>query len=318
MHLLCVSLAVFILFLYFLKGVIFLGYLMLVLCTIMWSFVGVLVKLASHWVDSSIISFCRFFFGIIFLGGYLIIRDKKLGLNWSVKLIWIGAIAKSVNYIFENLGVSMGYAYSQVLVYPASITFLVLITCFYFKEKITPSTWVAIGMCLVGMCFVTWNGKPLSLLYKTSGLVSLLFVISALGSSIHTLTQKLLIDKMESGKMNFSVFVLASMITAVPVPFSSGFKGDFNMYSLIALIALGAITGISFFIYANALKTVPFLAAVIVSNSGVLFSLIWAKMLFNDPITMVAVFGTVIFLIGIILLNLPKGISLKKILQLKR
>lgn len=284
----------------------------------MWSFVGVLVKLASHWVDSSIISFCRFFFGIVFLGGYLLIRDKKLTLDWGIKLIWLGAVAKSINYIFENLGVSMGYAYSQVLVYPASITFLVLITCFYFKEKITPAKWVAIGLCLVGMCFVTWNGKPLSLLYKTNGLVSLLFVISALGSSIHTLSQKLLIDKMESGKMNFSVFLLASMITAVPIPFSNGIKGDFAVSSLIALIALGAITGISFFIYANALKTVPFLAAVIVSNSGVLFSLIWSKILFNDPITMVAVFGTVIFFVGIIMLNIPRGLSFKKIMSLKR
>jgi len=283
----------------------------------MWSFVGVLVKLSSQWVDSSIISFCRFFFGILFLGVFLLFRDKRLSVDWSMKWIWIGAIGKSINYIFENIGVSMGYAYSQILVYPASIAFVVIITCFYFKEKITSRTWFAIGLCLVGMCLVSWNGKPLSLIIKTSGFISLLFIISAVGSGFHTLSQKVLIDKMESGKMNFSVFLLASIITAVPMPFSGGFTGNFSIASLFALVGLGAITGISFFIYANALKSVSFLVSVIVSNSGILLTLVWSKLLFNDPITYVAVIGAVIFFVGMIILNLPKGLTLRRLIILK-
>jgi drug/metabolite transporter (DMT)-like permease len=284
----------------------------------MWSCVGVLVKFASQWVDSSIITFCRFFFGVLFLSAFILIKDKKLSVNFSYKWIWIGAIGKCMNYIFENLGVSMGYTYSQVLVYPASISFLVLITCFYFKEKISPRSWFAIGLCLLGMCFVSWNGKPLSFILKTNGFISLIFIISAFGSSIHYLSQKILIENLESGKMNLSAFLIATVITAVPLPFKEGFTGSFSASAAVSLVALGAITGISFYIYANSLKTVPFLTAVIISNSGVLFSLIWAKLFFNDPIAFIAVIGTVIFFIGIVILNLPKGLSIKRLITLQK
>ena len=42
------------------------GYLLLFLATLLWSFVGILVKSASTMADSTVITYARFGFGIVF------------------------------------------------------------------------------------------------------------------------------------------------------------------------------------------------------------------------------------------------------------
>jgi drug/metabolite transporter (DMT)-like permease len=279
----------------------------------MWSFIGVLAKLVSQWVDSSTISFFRFFIGIIFLGLLLLIKERKLTCVFQYKWIWIGAVGKAINYIFENWGVSIGRAYTQVLVSPISMTILVLISAFYFKEKITARGWIGVCICLFGVCLVSWNGMPLSLLLSSNAIITAMFVISSVGASVHTLSQKLLIDSVDSGTMNFSMFIISAGITALPLPFTAHITGSFSLWALFALIILGIISGISFYIYAKALVKISFLLAVLIANSGALFSMLWAKLIFNDPISHIALLGTVLFMAGIILLNLPKGLSVSKL-----
>lgn len=292
-----------------------LGYLLLVMVTVTWSFVGVLVKASSLWVDSSIISFFRFFFGVIFLGIFLLIKYKRIGLWFNYKWIWIGAAGKAINYIFENLGISMGHVYAQVLVSPVYVAFSVFVAAFYFKEKIAKKGWIGVVICAGGVCLVSWNGMPLSELLSTNSVVTLLFIFSGIGAGIHFLSQKILLESVESGEMNFSMFMLSTLFTAIPLPFTAHYSDSFNPLSLVALIVLGAITGISFYIYVKALKKVPFIIAIMISNSGVILSMIWAKLFFDDPITHIAIAGTIVFLSGIILLNIPKDLSIQKLFQ---
>ena len=51
------------------------GYLLLLLATLSWSFVGILVKSTTGFVDSTTIAFARFALGIVFLGGLLLLKD---------------------------------------------------------------------------------------------------------------------------------------------------------------------------------------------------------------------------------------------------
>ncbi|WJH35849.1 hypothetical protein N6H14_07975 [Paenibacillus sp. CC-CFT747] len=41
------------------------------------------------------------------------------------------------------------------------------------------------------------------------------------------------------------------------------------------------------------------------SNSSVLFSILWSYLIFHEPITLYVVTGTLVFLAGFLLLNLP-------------
>ncbi|MBD3922042.1 DMT family transporter [Paenibacillus sp. PR3] len=282
------------------------SYLLLLLATLAWSFVGVLVKTASTMVDSAVISFARFFFGVVCLVLYLFIRDGKVQIRLGMKWIWIGAAGKAVNYVFENIALKIGYSYGNILVQPVQTVVLLLAASWLFKERIAPRGWVAAALCVLGVLVVGWNGTPLDELAQGSGLTTLLFTFAGIGAAIHVLSQRMLLKTMDNGNMNLSVFLVSTIIVAAPVPiYSHGFIGPVSVWAWVSLILLGVITGLSFFWFAEAIKKVPFMIVALVGNSMVFFAVLWAYLFFRDPITIYIIGGTLIFVAGFLLLNFP-------------
>ncbi|MFC5451299.1 DMT family transporter [Paenibacillus aestuarii] len=282
------------------------GYLLLVLATIAWSFVGVLVKTASTMVDSSIITFSRFFFGVVFLGIFLLIKDGRVQLRSGLKWIWIGAVGKSVNYIFENIAITIGYSYGNILVQPIQTVTLLLASAYLFKEKVTLRGWFAASLCMIGVIVIGWNGVSLHTLMQGSGLTTLLFTLAGIGAAVHVLSQRSLARTMDSGNMNFSVFLWSTMLVSLPIPFQSqGFSGTVSVWAWAALILLGVITGLSFFWFAEAMRRVSFVVVAIVGNCSVLFSIVWSYLFYHEPITWYVLGGTLVFIAGFLIMNFP-------------
>lgn len=282
------------------------GYLYLIIATLLWSFVGVMVKSASTMFSSSLITLGRFLFGFIFLGLFMRVKGKKITLHWKDKWIWIGVIGKSLNYIFENIAINIGYSYSNIIIWPIQSIFIMIMAFILFKEKIQPIKIVASIFCMVGVLLVSWKGMPLSELFDGDLLASILLVFAAIGAGVHITSQKALINTIDSGNMNFSVFLLSSIVTFIPVPFTFHISNNVNLWAVISIVGLGFITGISFYLHAEALKKVSFLAAGIVCNSSVLFSLLWSRLFLNESMNSFVISGVVILLIGMILISIQK------------
>ncbi|WP_079911137.1 DMT family transporter [Paenibacillus sp. 32352] len=281
------------------------GYFLLFLATLSWSFVGILVKTASGMVDSTTITFARFALGIVFLGILLLLKDGQIKLRGNMKWIWLGALGKSCNYFFENLALSIGYSYGNILVGPIQTVILLLVSAFYFKERVSARGWAAAGLCIGGVLMISWNGLPLHQMLASNGLTTVLFIFSAVGTTFHVLSQKMLIQSMDAENMNFSVFFWCSLLMALPLPVQAHATGPVNGWAIAALLGLGLITGLSFNWFAQALKRVSFAVAVIVSNSGVLFTIAWSYLFFHDPITVYIIGGAGVFMAGLLLLNWP-------------
>ncbi|WP_282938323.1 DMT family transporter [Paenibacillus sp. RC67] len=281
------------------------GYFLLFLATLSWSFVGILVKTASGMVDSTTITFARFALGIVFLGILLLLKDGKIKLRGNMKWIWLGALGKTCNYFFENLALSIGYSYGNILVGPIQTVILLLVSAFYFKEHVSTRGWMAAALCIGGVLMISWNGLPLHQMLASNGLTTILFMFSAVGTTFHVLSQKMLIQSMDAENMNFSVFFWCSLLMALPLPVQAHATGPVTGWAIVALIGLGLITGLSFNWFAQALKRVSFSVAVIVSNSGVLFTIAWSYLFFHDPITVYIIGGAGIFVAGLLLLNWP-------------
>jgi len=282
-----------------------LGYLYLLFATMSWSLVGVLVKTASFQFDFYTITFARFFIGVLVLGVLVIATRNTLRPRLLGKWIWIGALAKAANYLFENLGVSAGYAYGNVLVYPVQTLCLMLCGILLFREKMSMRGWVASMIVIIGALLITWNGRPLNSLWSDQGWLSVIFVLSGIGAAVHLLSQKMLLDQMNDVSMNFSIFFWASLITVLPLPFAADWSPKPLPGSWLAAIALGLITGLSFVFSSKAMRTVKFSVTAIATNLPVLFTVIWAALFFREPITGYISCGAVIVVIGMTMLNWP-------------
>ena len=92
------------------------GYIYLILISIAFSFGGTLVKTASVMVDSTYISFMRFFVGSAFLLLFLTLRKKKIQLRFYWP-IFLGAACKCLNYITENYCLEKGFSFGNILVF---------------------------------------------------------------------------------------------------------------------------------------------------------------------------------------------------------
>lgn len=282
---------------------------LLITAVMMWSFVGVLVKYASLMVDSTMITVCRFLFGVIFLGALIKFNKQEFNFDWKNKWVWIGAIGKCVNYIFENIAVAIGFSYGIIINLPIQTAFLAIVSVGYFGEEINMRKIISILLCIGGVVLVSGKGSFLAMI--TADTTTILFVIAAIGAGIHIVSQKKLVGRMDSANMNFSTFLLCTMITSIPLPYTFHTTGEFSWLAVFSLLALGLITGISFYITSKVMEQLPLLTITIITNFSVIFSLLWSWLFFNEPIDEYVIFGAVTFIIGIVLLSIPEKERLK-------
>ena len=279
-------------------------YIYVFLTTIIFSFIGVLNKAAGLMVSPDIIAFARFFFGACFLAVYALIKRKKISLSLIGKLLWIGGSAKALNYITENYGIARGFSFGNIIVWPVQCVITLLFSIIILKEKLNKRSIIGAVLCVIGIGVVTWNGVPPENFFGPNFSLTLLFVISGTGAAVFLIAIKLLGSKMEAGESNLSMFVIGSMITFLPIPFTAEIKTEFHLISITALLLLGLITGAGFMIVAKVMERIPLFLATILQSANVIFTLLWAIIFYNDPVTVYIASGTLIFLAGMVLINI--------------
>ena len=282
-------------------------YLYILAATIMFSFVGTLVKIATPMAPASAVTFSRFFFGSLFLLLICLVTRRKPRFLYRNKWIWIAVAAKCVNYFCENIALHHGVSFGNIIVYPVQAISLCFFSALLFKEKIGPRKLIATVLCVLGILIISWNGNTPDAFVGDALPLTLLFVLAAVGSAGFVLCQKMLIQSVPSVEMNLSVFSAGALIAAVPMGFEwSGF-GEFSLPSLLALIGLGVITGGAFLLVSKSLEKLTLVVAGMIQNSSALFALLWATLFFREPVTSYVLTGTAVFLAGLLLINIsPK------------
>ncbi|MFF2481056.1 DMT family transporter [Paenibacillus sp. NPDC058071] len=283
------------------------GYVLVLLATLAWSFVGTLVKTAAPMMDSFAISFYRFFFGVIFLAIFLLIKERKLNFRLALKWVWIGGVAKAANYLFENWAITLGYSYSNILIPPVQTTAILVLSGLLLKERVSGRGWFAAALCMLGVLVIGWNGAPPDQLLSGGGFITLLFVLAGIGAGLHVISSRFLVSKLDSGSMNLSIFAVSAMLLSptVPVHPTYGIVGETTWAAWAAIIALGVITGLSFVWFAEGLKRVPLAAVAILGNFQALFTMVWSLLFFDEPITKYVLIGAAVFIAGILWLQFP-------------
>jgi drug/metabolite transporter (DMT)-like permease len=280
------------------------GILIIIFVSLLWSMVGIFVKFSAEMVDSSTITFMRFFVGVILLGIIYVVKYGRPRIRTADRWIWTGAIGKSANYFLENIGIIIGLSYGYIVAAPIYNVLLLLASAFILKEMITRKDWIGAILSIAGVIMIMLDGMSLAEMLQDKGFLHLIFIFSAFGVTAHMLSQKKLVQRMDPLIMNLSVFFWCTVISAIPFSVMHEFKG-FQFSSFFSLIALGSITGLSFVLFSHALRTVPLFLATLISNFGVLFTVLWGVLFFGEPVSGHVISGVILFTIGLIIGNWP-------------
>lgn len=286
------------------------SYVYIVLATLMFSFVGTLVKVATPMVPASAITFSRFFFGCLFLLLLCLVTRRRPRFVFNNRWIWIAVVAKCVNYFCENIALHRGVSFGNIIVYPVQAVSLCFFSALLFKEKIGPRKILSTVLCVGGILIISWNGNTPEVFVGDALPLTLLFVLSAVGAAGFVLCQKVLVKSVPAVDMNLSVFSVGALIAAVPMGFEAAGFGEFRLSSFLALVGLGVITGGAFLLVSKSLEKMSLVIAGMIQNGSVLLSLLWASVFWREPVTWYVLIGTVVFLLGLVFINVSpkKGI----------
>jgi drug/metabolite transporter (DMT)-like permease len=105
--------------------------------------------------------------------------------------------------------------------------------------------------------------------------------------------------------MNLSMFLVGALV-CLPSLFFSGpiITGSVTPLAILGLSHLGGVTAIGFLLQALAMRKLSALVATIIQSFMAILTVLWSAVLFKEPVTLWVIGGTIIFVIGILAVNI--------------
>ena len=282
------------------------GYFYLILQALIFSFGGLMIKSVGTMLSPFLTSCLRFTIGIAMLFLIQRIRTGRIRLTLTDRVILIGGVCKALHYLAENFGVMRGFSYGGVLVWPVQTVVVFLVSTLVYKERTGLRTLAGTILCVAGVITISWNGASLSVFLGNSGIIMAAFVLAGIGAAGFSISQKARIREMDIVEMNASMFTFGWLTTLlVLIPTVPHATGAVNISGTISMLLLGIITCVGFLLQAAGIRTVPLLIATIIQSSSTVLTILWGVLFYHDPISRYVVLGTVFFMTGIVLVNLP-------------
>lgn len=290
------------------------GIVYLLCVAIMFSFGGSCAKLISPYFSSEYITLFRFVVGVLFLLLFKLVRRQRLRSDFRSMLRacsgWLifGAVSKALAYLTENYGLTHGVSYGNILVQPVQTICLACVSAFVLHEQISRRKALFFLPCILGVLIVSWNGRSLEGFLSGNLLITGLYIATGVFAACHVFAQKKVADRMDILDSNLTMFSISALVSVFPtLPATSagalvGVRPD--LACILAILAFGFITGAGFYLNAKAIPLVPFYMVPIVQSTMALFSILWGVLFFHEPISVYIIAGTLLFLGGIIGLQL--------------
>ena len=273
----------------------------------LWGIISVFVNLLKELgFDSMQCVAIRAFFAMVFLMVYLLVTDKsKLKIKVKDLVYFIGTGIGSIvffNYCyFQSIEIIGGAAVPALLLYTAPV-FVMVLSAFFFKEKITKKKIAALLLTLVGLGFVTgaFSGGE-----RLSPAVLLLGLGSGLGYALYSIFSKFVIEKYDAVTITFYTFLIAAL-GAIPLSgIVSRVSPLFSTKGIVATIGLAFLcTVLPFLLYTNGLKSVEAGKASILATVEPLVAAVVGAVFYRETFTVQKVTGIFLVLLAVLILNL--------------
>lgn len=237
---------------------------------------------------------------------YILIKDKKLliikisDLKYFLGTGILSIVCFNFCY-FECITEVGGAAVPALLLYTAPI-FVMLLSFFLFKEKITVQKVISLIITIIGLGFVTGA-------FTNSGNLGFKAILLGLGSgfcyALYSIFGKLVVDKYNAITITAYTFIIAAIAT---VPFCGvipKIENLINFQGIIAATGLALISTVfAFLSYTKGLSKIEAGKASILATIEPFVAAIVGVFLFHEEFTIDKILGMLLIVFAIILLNL--------------
>lgn len=287
------------------------GYVYLLLVALMFSLGGTSVKLIRPYFAPSMITLMRFAVGVGWLLLLKLILRKRFRQDFAVsfrkhwKWLALGAVSKMAAYTMENIALSIGVSYGNILTQPAQMILLTVLGVLVLKESMNGWKWSGVVLCILGILLISWNGLSLNVFLGDQLMLTMLYLFSGIFAGLFVFVQKKISEDFDILDSNLVMFAMASLLALI-VPAAEGRllpSSAPDLKCILAILYFGFVTGIGFYLNAKAIPLVSFQMVAILQSTMVFFALAWGVLFFREPVTVWTVLGTIVFVLGIIFIQ---------------
>ena len=224
--------------------------------------------------------------------------------DW-LRFLAIGATIAIFGLLFL-FGVSLSFAVNAALLTNLHPIFIVILAHIFLNEKTGVKQLLGISAAVIGMLVVVTNGDLSSLVLSEQFVGDLLLILSALAWSIQSLLARKYVKKY-GGLQTMTLSAPFTIIVLIPFALILG-----NMQTLFTVSLIGwllilhfslGISGIGYVLWFLILRRIETAKASVSILIVPIYTIIFANIFLNEPITLMVVVGTVFVLTGIYLVQ---------------
>lgn len=255
----------------------------LILCAILWSTSGVLVKVID-WQPPAILAGRALFTSLLFLT-YLRRLPTRLT-RWKV----LAAVASILTQFLFVISTRLTTAANAIFLQYTAPLYVILLGFWFLREKPARTDWVSMLIIFPGM--LLFFGDKLS----TNGFYgNILAVLSGVTSAVMVVSFR----AQKDGAPAESV-LLASLVMAVfGFPFVLRETWTVTSWLIIAYLGLFQL-GLAFLLFTQAIKHVPALEANLVGTLEPVLNPVWVYLFLGESMGRYALLGGLVILSGVI------------------
>ena len=267
---------------------------------LLWSTTATVTKLLLGSLNSMQILLISSFFAFIFLLIVNVIKGNLKELrNFKLKdylqIFCIGLLGTFLYNLFLYLGINKMQASQAFIINYLWPIMTVVFACFILKEKMTIRKMVAIVLSFIGVIIVTSNG---SLSIESSSLIGALFcILAAISYGLFSVLNKM---KKFNKFLSMMLFYLSSFIVSLLYILITKEWYIPQSNQLMGLLWIGILTSaISFTSWALALEKGNTAKISNLAYITPFLSLIWTGLVLKETITIYAIIGLIVIVLGI-------------------
>lgn len=208
------------------------------------------------------------------------------------------------------VGLSQTTASNTSLLSNAEIVFTVLLALLFFKEKLKPIGFVAVGLVLFGVVIITTNFQVSSSLFQINTGHLLILGATALWALDNNLS-RIISSKIDTARLvqlksAIGGAILLGIIFLLHVPFSV------NPAQIPYIVILGALGfGGALYFFLQSLKRIGTVRTIVIFSMSSVFGLVFASIFLREQISAFQIIAIVIMLTGIYLINRKESMKEK-------
>ena len=264
----------------------------------------IVAKAVLGTVDPAVLTFLRSLFSTAGLMTLFFVRDKHFQVekrDW-LKLTWLGLLGLPLNQFLYLYGLGFSTAANGALLYATTPVFVLVLSRFILKEKMTGAKILGVLLAFVGVAVIIFErGLDFSSGY-TYG--NLMITLAVLAWALFTIQGKPMVLKYGAVKTT-ALSMTIGMILFLPIGIYESTRFDFSSIDLshwVGVAYLGLGTSVfGYMLWYYALGKIETSKAAVFANGQPILATILAVIFLQYTITAIFLVGATVTLTGVVL-----------------